>query len=687
MTHPRFSPSDQARILHRARLAICQALGRPPLPIDPAERPPDDDQGAGDVLAQPVSGCFVSIKRRKTGQLRGCRGVLGAPLPLADAIDQSAIGSTLHDERMPPVAADELPFLKLEVWILDAPELIDGAPDQRADQLQIGRHGLRISQGEASGLLLPGVAQELGVDAQGFLRHVCLKAGLAPTAWREPETRLERFVGTCVAADLVADQARFQAGGSAQRSDASTWSAEQLDQLATFCRDNIWALARGAVPNYYLPAAADGETYGLLLAVVDADSKEPVASQRVQAFRFSWRQRIPIQASLFRLSESLAAQLIAVGRVPQRPDGLRVALALLDAPAVHGTVEQPDLDGFDPARRALLVVQGSRYACLYDQQTRPCEFLAVVTEDARITAYEAAGIYSLRVASTDSSFRVAQRPSAEPGAATRPPAVAGIFYPADPQELARVIDRLTATRSSGTHRPCVAAMVPHAGLHYSGHIAAKVLQAIDLPPTVLIIGPKHTRRGVDWAVAPHRRWSLPGLEVESDMELALQLAARIDGLELDANAHAREHAIEVELPLLARRSPTSRVVGVAIGLADLPACQRLSQGLARVLENRLERTLLLISSDMNHFASDRQTRLLDRVALRAMATLDAEHFYRTVVGEHISMCGLRPACIVLETLRLLGVEAEFEELAYGTSGDITGETSRVVGYAGVVIGR
>jgi AmmeMemoRadiSam system protein B len=227
-------------------------------------------------------------------------------------------------------------------------------------------------------------------------------------------------------------------------------------------------------------------------------------------------------------------------------------------------------------------------------------------------------------------------------------------------------------------------MVPHAGLKYSGHIAAKVLQCIEIPDTVIVIGPKHTSLGMEWAVAPHQTWALPGGSVESDVDLARRLCQHIPGLEMDAAAHQREHAIEVELPLLARLAPRTKVVGIAVGHGDLESCRRLAQGLAELLGSLPERPLLLISSDMNHFANDAETRRLDEMALAALDRGDPAHLYETVTQNHISMCGVLPAVIVLETLHLLDGTHATERAGYATTADVTGDTSRVVGYAGML---
>jgi AmmeMemoRadiSam system protein B len=229
-------------------------------------------------------------------------------------------------------------------------------------------------------------------------------------------------------------------------------------------------------------------------------------------------------------------------------------------------------------------------------------------------------------------------------------------------------------------------MVPHAGLVYSGRVAADTLRRIRFHQTAIILGPKHTPRGVEWAVAPNEAWSIPGATIQGDPDLARSLSQAIPGLEFDAAAHDQEHAIEVELPLMARLAPQTKVVGIALGAGDLTSCRRFASGLAAVVRSLPQPPLLVISSDMNHFASDAENRRLDELALAAMQTLDPEQLYQVVTSRHISMCGLLPAVIVMETLRLLGRLTRAERVAYATSGEVSGDLSRVVGYAGVLLG-
>src|SRR5207302_5376253 len=142
--------------------------------------------------------------------------------------------------------------------------------------------------------------------------------------------------------------------------------------------------------------------------------------------------------------------------------------------------------------------------------------------------------YSLDTVTNVANLTVSTAPRPMPGAAVRPAAVAGTFYDANPEELARTVDRLLAGERRLEAWP--AALVPHAGLKYSGRIAADVLKRIRIPRTVIVLGPKHTGLGVDWAVAPHQTWALPGGGVESDFMLTRQLCQAIPGLEMDAAA-------------------------------------------------------------------------------------------------------------------------------------------------------
>jgi AmmeMemoRadiSam system protein B len=263
--------------------------------------------------------------------------------------------------------------------------------------------------------------------------------------------------------------------------------------------------------------------------------------------------------------------------------------------------------------------------------------------------------------------------------------VAGAFYPADPVEISRQLDEYLGN-GGGAQEVWPAAMIPHAGWRYSGRVAGQVFRLLEIPQRVIIFAPKHTRPGMNWAVAPHGVWQLPGTSLASDPELAERLAAGIEGLELDAQAHVQEHAIEVQLPFLARLAPQSQVVGVTIGGGTLAQCQAFAKSLAAVIQEMDSPPLLLVSTDMNHYAADEENRRLDAIALEALETLDPAHVFQTVTDNEISMCGMRPAVIVMETLRQQGRLQQCRQVAYTTSAEASGDKRQVVGYAGMLFG-
>jgi AmmeMemoRadiSam system protein B/AmmeMemoRadiSam system protein A len=268
----------------------------------------------------------------------------------------------------------------------------------------------------------------------------------------------------------------------------------------------------------------------------------------------------------------------------------------------------------------------------------------------------------------------------------RPPAVAGSFYPGQPIEVDRMVDEMLAEIEPAAPQAWSGVLVPHAGWVYSGHLAAMTLRRIQFPECAIILCPHHRPDGANWAVAPHRQWLIPGGSVNSDTQLAVQLAEGITGLKLDAAAHAEEHAVEIQLPILARLAPWLRIVGIAIGGGNLTELLRFGREMADVLRDMPRRPLLIISSDMNHFAEDAETRRVDRLALDAIATLDPTQVYETVHRHHISMCGVGPCVIVMEALKQLGCLTRSELVGYATSADAGGPTDRVVGYAGVLFG-
>lgn len=158
-----------------ARSAIERRLhGLPPPPLPPG--PPE--------LHRPRA-AFVTLWRQQA--LRGCIGRTRPQGPLVAEVRALAVSAAIHDRRFAPLTPAELPGLELEISVLTPLEPADPT------RIEVGRHGLAITLGDRSGLLLPRVASERGWDARTFLEHTCRKADLASDAWQDPAARLEWF--------------------------------------------------------------------------------------------------------------------------------------------------------------------------------------------------------------------------------------------------------------------------------------------------------------------------------------------------------------------------------------------------------------------------------------------------------------------------------------------------------------
>ena len=267
----------------------------------------------------------------------------------------------------------------------------------------------------------------------------------------------------------------------------------------------------------------------------------------------------------------------------------------------------------------------------------------------------------------------------------RPPAVAGMFYDGDAGTLRRNVEELLPAGVQAF--PAFGAIVPHAGYIYSGRIAGQVYGCLAIPARVILVGPNHTGLGAPASLDPSEAWRTPLGDVAVDRELAGRLRQLAPSLEDDADAHSPEHSLEVQLPFLQVLRPDVAIVAVCLGAADLELCREIGEALARLHAEEAqtgEPPLLLASSDMNHYESRAVSARKDALALERIDTLDPEGLFATVRAHSISMCGFLPATALLFAARAARAPRP-EVVARGDSGDVTGNSSSVVGYAGIVI--
>lgn len=259
--------------------------------------------------------------------------------------------------------------------------------------------------------------------------------------------------------------------------------------------------------------------------------------------------------------------------------------------------------------------------------------------------------------------------------------MAGTFYPAGAAALASGVDAYLAAGGPSA-KPAVGLVVPHAGYMYSGAVAGATYAVAAVPPRVVVLGPNHTGLGFSRAaLSPAEAWRTPLGLVPLDPALQEALAAG-PGVAPDAAAHAREHALEVQLPFLQRARPNVALGALCLAHLSYAQCERLAETVAGAA--RGAGALLVASSDMSHYLTAAVARAADHRALEPLLALDAEGLYRRVHEEEISMCGIIPAVVMLLAARALGAR-EAALVRYAHSGEVSGDDDRVVGYAGVVV--
>lgn len=263
----------------------------------------------------------------------------------------------------------------------------------------------------------------------------------------------------------------------------------------------------------------------------------------------------------------------------------------------------------------------------------------------------------------------------------REPAVAGSFYPGTARAVAAELDRLLPAAPGA---PARAVVVPHAGWMYSGAVAGETYARVAVPRRVILLGPNHTGLGAAGAVWAAGAWRYPGGEVPVAADLAAALLAATDLLRADTAAHLHEHALEVQIPFLHRRQPDLAIVPITLGRTDPGFCREVGEAVGRVAAGWPEPVLVVDSTDLNHYEAQAVAERKDRLAIGAILALDADALWRTVRDHDISMCGIAPTQALLRAAPRLGIRRA-ELVRYRTSGEVSGDYARVVGYAGIVL--
>jgi len=259
----------------------------------------------------------------------------------------------------------------------------------------------------------------------------------------------------------------------------------------------------------------------------------------------------------------------------------------------------------------------------------------------------------------------------------RPSAVAGMFYPSNPAKLRDDIDQYLAAASLSDLRDVRALIAPHAGYDYSGPVAAYAYRLLadqdPRPQRILLLGPSHRSWFQGVAVADVDAFASPLGPHPVDRAFARKLAEGHGSFSSANGPHGPEHCLEVQIPFLRAVLPDVPVVPLLFGQTD-PV--RIGQALDDLITDD---DLVIVSSDLSHYHSNRTAHTVDREFLDALLTGDREGVLK---GE---ACGQAPAAALMVVAKARGWHPRL--LDYRTSGDITGEKRQVVGYASVAYTR
>jgi len=305
-------------------------------------------------------------------------------------------------------------------------------------------------------------------------------------------------------------------------------------------------------------------------------------------------------------------------------------------------------------------------------------------------------------------------PARDTDATVRPPAVAGTFYPGDPVRLAKMAAAMLAGAAtqaesgtaplrapgpSGVTGVPLGILVPHAGLAYSGFVAAACWRLVPDGATVVVLGTNHTAAWLHGVGAwEEGGWQTPLGDVAVDADLASEILALGLPFAADRPAHRDEHSIEVQLPLLQTAAPAARIVPLAVGSGTGSGAVAAGERLGALLaDHRAAGTsiVLAISTDMAHYPPADACARVTQALLPAIVGLLPEELAQVEAavgrgaeagtGMACGMCGIEPAVMGLAALRAMGATPGVA-LASATSADAGADPRRTVGYLAVAFG-
>ncbi|HEV8209343.1 MAG TPA: AmmeMemoRadiSam system protein B [Vicinamibacterales bacterium] len=271
----------------------------------------------------------------------------------------------------------------------------------------------------------------------------------------------------------------------------------------------------------------------------------------------------------------------------------------------------------------------------------------------------------------------------------REAAVAGTWYPGTAASLAAAVDGHLASADVGgvqVHGDLVALIAPHAGLKYSGPVAAHAYRLLRDRrfDVAVLVGPSHFVGFDGVALYPSGGFDTPVGVMSIDAGCARAIAAASPVVHERPGAHAREHSLEMQLPFLSRLAPAVPIVPLLMGYQTAETAAALGAALAIALDGR--KALLIASTDLSHYHDAKAASALDHVVIDCVARFDADGLQTALAATPEHACGGGPMVAVMRAARAAGAR-DARILHYADSGDVSGDKSSVVGYLAAAFGN
>jgi AmmeMemoRadiSam system protein B/AmmeMemoRadiSam system protein A len=264
----------------------------------------------------------------------------------------------------------------------------------------------------------------------------------------------------------------------------------------------------------------------------------------------------------------------------------------------------------------------------------------------------------------------------------REPALAGSWYPGDPEILSRDVKRyLENAKKEKVDGEIVALVSPHAGYMYSGQVAAYAYKLIEGKSfdTVVVVGPSHRFPFKGASLWDRGGFRTPLGVVPVDDELSKKLMEKRKEIRFIPEAHNQENSLELQIPFLQTVLKSFKLVPIAMEPDwSWETCQYLASAIAETVRGK--KVLLVASTDLSHYYTYNIAIELDRIFLNHIERFDIEGLNRDLKSNRTEACGGGPVVTIMLAAKTLGAN-QGKMLKYLNSGDVTGDRSRVVGYA------